>query len=227
MSGEAHHIDVLLFHIDGKYPRRLGGIQNEQQPVGVAKRSHPFNVHQIARQVGSVGADHGLCIRPQELFKVPIVDLSLPVSGYEIQFGTLALQMVQWPQHGVVLQVGGDHMVPRPQQAVDGDIQCHGGVGGKAHMIGPLAAKQRRQLFPKAVNDPGGHKSLRMGAPAAVAPAVHGCRHSLCHSGGLRPGSGGVVQVDHGLTTFPAPASFSTMVYMLVTAPTASFSVKP
>ena len=84
------------------------------------------------------------------------------------------------------------------------------------------AAADRAGDAASAAGGPGGARVAAAGAPGGV-----GWRLSLCHSGGLRPGSGGVVQVDHGLTTFPAPASFSTMVYMLVTAPTASFSVKP
>ena len=118
-------------------------------------------------------------------------------------------------------------MVSRPQQTGNGDVQRQGGVGREAHMVGPPAAEQPRQLLPEAVHRPGRRQSLRVDAPAAVAPAVHGRRHRIRHAGGLGPGSGGVVQIDQGLTTFPAPASFSTMEYMLVTDPTANLSVRP
>ena len=36
-----------------------------------------------------------------------------------------------------------------------------------------------------------------------------------------------IAHINHGFTTFPAPSIFSAMTYMLVTPPTASFSVRP
>ena len=66
-----------------------------------------------------------------------------------------------------------------------------------------------------------------MDATAAVAVRLHGLRHRLRHAGGLWAGGGGIVQVDHGLITLDAPASFSTMAYILVAEPTANLSVRP
>ena len=83
------------------------------------------------------------------------------------------------------------------------------------------------ELSPDGVDAPGSRQGLVMGAPAAVAVAFHGGRHSLRHTRRLGTGGGGVIQIDHGLMTFPAPASFSTIVYILVTEPTASCSVRP
>ena len=40
-------------------------------------------------------------------------------------------------------------------------------------------------------------------------------------------GRDGVIQINHGLITLPAAASFSTISYILPTRPTASFSVRP
>ena len=47
------------------------------------------------------------------------------------------------------------------------------------------------------------------------------------HARRLGTGSGRIIQINHGLITFPAPASFSTIVYILVTPPTANCSVRP
>ena len=44
------------------------------------------------------------------------------------------------------------------------------------------------------------------------------------HRLGLSEGGGGVVQIDHGLMTFPAAASVSAMAYILVMLPTARVS---
>ena len=174
-----------------------------------------------------MGADHGPGVRPQQLFKVPIVDGSVPASGHEVRRSPLLPQAVQGPQDGVVLQVRGDHMVPRPQQTGDGDVQCHGGVHGEHHMVRPGAAEQSGQLLPDRVHRPGRSQGVVMDAPAAVSVMGHGRRHRLRHSRRLGAGGGSIVQIDHGLTTLPAPASFSTMLYILVTPPTASFSVRP
>jgi len=66
---------------------------------------------------------------------------------------------------------------------------------------------------------------------AAVAPGVACCmqrlQNSLFHLRWFMQSGGRVIQIDHGFTTFPACVSFSAMVYILVTLPTASFSVRP
>ena len=218
---------MLLFHINGEHARRLAGIQDKQQPMGAAEVPHPADVDHVAGQVGGMGADHGLCVGPQQPFKVIIVDLSPPVRRDEIHNRPLLPQAVQGPQDGIVLQVRGDHMVSRSQQSADGDVQGLGGVGRKAHMVRPRAAQEPGHLLPDGEHRPGRGQRLLMGAPAAVAPGHHGRCHRLRHAGRLGPGSGRVIQIDHGLMTFPAPASVSTMVYMLVTDPTASLSVRP
>ena len=227
VAGEGHHADVLPFHVNGKYPCGLGGIQNEQKPVLLAEVPHPLDVHQIPRQVGAVGAHHCLCIRPQEPLKVLIVDPPLPVCRDEVHRPSLRPQSVQRTQNRVMLQICGDHMVPRPQQAGDGDVQRHGGIGREGHTVRPGTAEESRQRLTDAVDAPGRLQGLRMGAPAAVAVVIHGRGHRLCHTGRLGAGGGGVVQVDHGLMTFPALARASTMAYIFVTPPTASFSARP
>ena len=118
-------------------------------------------------------------------------------------------------------------MIPRLQQAADGDIQRGGGIGRKDHMVRPETAEPVRQVLPHVVYRPGCGESIRVRSAAAVAVCVHCLRHCLRHAGGFGTGGGGIVQIDHGLITFFAPASFSAMAYMLVALPTASFSVRP
>ena len=64
-------------------------------------------------------------------------------------------------------------------------------------------------------------------AASGVACRVQCLHNSLLHLRRFMQGGSCVVQIDHGFTTFPACVSFSAMVYMLVTLPTASFSVRP
>ena len=76
-------------------------------------------------------------------------------------------------------------------------------------------------------HDPCSVKSGFMCAAPGVACCVQCLQNSLLHLRRFMQGGGCVVQIDHGFTTFPACVSFSAMVYMLVTLPTASFSVRP
>ena len=213
--------------MDGKHPRRLGGVQDEQQAVAAAEIPDEADVRQVPGKVGAMGADHGPGVGPPQPGKGAVVQPSPPVRRDKVHRRSLLAQAVQGPQDRVVLPVGGDDMVPRPQQAGDGDVQRHSGVGRERHTLRPRRAEQVSELSPDGVDAPGSRQGLVMGAPAAVAVAFHGGRHSLRHTGRLGTGGGGVIQIDHGLMTFPAPASFSTMVYILVTEPTASCSVRP
>ena len=227
VAGKAHHADVLALHIDGKYPCRLGGIQYEQQAMTAAEIPHELDVCQITGKVGGVGAHHSLRIRPQQPFKSAVIQLAVFIRRDKIHCRPCCPQAVQGPQHGVVLPVRGDHMVSRPQCPGDGNVQRGGGVGGEGHPLRMLAAEELCRPAADAIHCAGGRQGLLMGAPAAVAVRLHGGYYRLRHAGGLGAGGGGVIQIDHGLMTFPAPASFSTMEYMLVTEPTASFSVRP
>ena len=118
-------------------------------------------------------------------------------------------------------------MISGAKEPGNSDVQCLGGVLGEDHMVRLGTAEKLRQAAAKAVDPPGGGEGLLMGPPSAVAPGIHGLQNRPGYPGGLGAGGGGVIQVDQGFTTFPAPASFSTMVYILVTVPTRSFSVRP
>ena len=227
VAGETHHVDTLGIHVNGEGPRRLGGVQDEQQIVFPGKAPHPLQIRHVSRQVGSVGADHRPGIGPQKSLQCAIIQLPTAVRREKIQPHPPLPQAVQGAENGVVLPVRGDHMVPRPQQAADGNVQRRGGVGREGHMVRPAAAKPPGQTPADAEHRPSGGEGVLMGSPAAVSVGGHGLRHRLRHAGGLGTGGGGVIQIDHGLITLDAPASFSTMAYILVAPPTASFSVRP
>ena len=76
-------------------------------------------------------------------------------------------------------------------------------------------------------NDPFGVKGRLMGTSPGVACCMQCLQNSLFHLRWFMQSGGRVVQIDHGFTTFPACVSFSAIVYILVTLPTASFSVRP
>ena len=64
-------------------------------------------------------------------------------------------------------------------------------------------------------------------AAPGIASRMQCLHNSLFHLRWFMQSGGRVVKINHGFTTFPACVSFSAMVYILVTLPTASFSVRP
>ena len=76
-------------------------------------------------------------------------------------------------------------------------------------------------------HDPCGVKRGLVCAAPGIASRMQCLHNSLFHLRWFMQGGGCVVKINHGFTTFPACVSFSAMVYMLVTLPTASFSVRP
>ena len=121
----------------------------------------------------------------------------------------------------------GDDMIPRAKEAVDGRVQCLGRIGCKGDAGRAFGVEEPSQRFPGLVDDAGGVQGGRMGSTARVARCLQSIQHRLPHLRGLVQGGCGVIKVDHGLTTFPAFSIFSAMTYILVTPPTASFSVMP
>ena len=76
-------------------------------------------------------------------------------------------------------------------------------------------------------HDPCGVERRLVRAAPGISRRVQSLQNGLFHQRGFMQGSGRIIQIDHGFTTFPACVSFSAMVYILVTLPTASFSVRP
>ncbi|MPM85652.1 hypothetical protein SDC9_132733 [bioreactor metagenome] len=126
-----------------------------------------------------------------------------------------------------MLQVGADDMVAGAEEAGDGHVQRLGRVSGKDHVFRSGAAEEPGKLLPGLENNAGGAEGTLMGAAGAVAHAAHGGYHRVDHCRGLLQGGSRVIQINHGLITFEAPVSFSTITYILVTPPTFSFSVRP
>jgi len=227
VAREADGAGAQRREIEGQDPGCLGGVYHQRQPVGAAEAGHPRQVHRVPDEVGGMGAHHAPRPGRQQPFKIPVIQPAPAVRRNKVHRAALGPQPIERTQDGIVLQIGGNHMIPRPEQPRDGDVQRLRGVGGEAHVIRTGTAQQRCQLFPGAVDQARGVQRAAVGTPAAVAQTAQRRRNRLRHLGRLAQGGGRVVQIDHGLTTREAPASFSTMEYILVTPPTASLSVRP
>ena len=135
----------------------------------VRELAHAGKVHRVARQVRGVGADDGAGLGTEQTLKVRVVDAPLPVCGNEVQrHAALVAQTVERAEHGVVLQIGGEHMVARADKTVNGDVQRLGRVGGERHVVGPRAAEERRKLAARVVDHARGGKRLLVRATASM-----------------------------------------------------------
>jgi hypothetical protein len=98
----------------------------------------------------------------------------------------------------VVLGVGGDDVVAFLEQPLDRDVEAVGGVEGQDDAVRALGVQQPRERLAAAL-DP----LLRLdGHPVARAPGIAGglpreLVHRAVDALRLRPGGGGVVEVDH------------------------------
>ena len=81
--------------------------------MSVGDLSNAGDIQHIASQVGGMGADHRLGVGAEQGRKVLVPDIALPVGPHKVQPHALILQSVQGPQHGVVLQIGGDGVILR------------------------------------------------------------------------------------------------------------------
>ena len=161
VARKAHHVRPQGRHVQGDGPRRLGGVQDQQGPMGMGQGGDAGDIRHIAGDVGGVGTHHGPGVGPEQPLQGVIVQAAVSVRRKEAQAHALPLQGVQGPQHRVVLQVRGDGVVLRGQQAADGHIQGHGGVGGEGHMVRPGTAQQPGRQAPGIVHRPGGGHGRR------------------------------------------------------------------
>ena len=173
VAREAEDVDAHSLHVDGQQPRRLGGVHHQQKSVCPAEFPHPAEIHGVPREVGGVGADHGLGLPPEKEGQGVPVQPPLPVCREEVHRAPLGAEAVQGAQNGVVLPVRGDHVVPRGKEPGDGGIQGGGGVGGKADPL-RRAVEELPQQQPRLIDAAPGVQGLAVGPSPAVAEAPQG-----------------------------------------------------
>ena len=228
VAGKAQHGNAHGLHVDGVGARRLAGIRHQQQAVGPGDAADLPQIQHVAGEVGGVGTDDGTGLPADEPGKVAVIHAAAPVRRDHGQADDARiLQTVQGPQHGVVLQIGGDHVVARGEQAVYGGIQRLGGILRKGHLLRPGGIEQPGQAVAGGINRPGRLQRAAVGSPGGIAHAAQGFGDGGHHAVGLFQCGGRVIQIDHGRMTLPAAVSFSTMAYILVMEPTASLPSRP
>ena len=69
MAGHCNKIRSQFLHINRQHPRRLGGIHHEGNTVLPAQRCHLIHRQNIAKHIGSLGENGGICAFFQSCFK--------------------------------------------------------------------------------------------------------------------------------------------------------------
>ena len=166
-------------------------------------------------------------IGAEKFFELLIPQPPGVVHLHKTHFCPLLPQAIERPQHRVVLADRCDNMVAGADEAAERCIERLGHVGRESNAVRAFRMEKCCKCLTGMVDDTGRVKGRLMRPAARIARMFQCIQHSLAHAGQLLQGGGGVVEVDHGLTTFPAFSIFSAMTYIFVTPPTASFSVRP
>ena len=227
VAGKAEGINAQLLHINGLCTGSLSSIYDEQQTVPVGKVRCAGKVGAIAGHVGS--PCHHQCTGRgvQQRFPLVVTKLCSCIHPGKRDLYPLCPQPVQRTQNRIMLAYRCDDMIPRMQHAVQYCVQRHGRIGGKKDAGRVRHMEKFCQRQTGVQHDPCGVKGGLVCAAPGVACRVQCLQNSLFHLRRFMQSGGRVIQIDHGFTTFPACVSFSAMVYILVTLPTASFSVRP
>ena len=227
MPGKAESINAQLLYINGLRTGSLGCIHDQQQTVPVGKIRCAGKVDAIAGHVGSPCHHQCQSRGTQQRFPLIVTKLCSRIHPGKRDLYPLCPQPVQRTQNGVMLAYRCDDMVARMQHTVQHRVQRHGRIGGKKDAGRVRHMEKFCQRQTGVQHDPCGVKGGLVCAAPGVACRVQCLQNSLFHLRRFMQSGGRVIQIDHGFTTFPACVSFSAMVYILVTLPTASFSVRP
>ena len=147
---EAEHVDAERGHVQRERPGGLRRVEHIDQLMPAAKICNFRNIEHISGQIRRVRRDDKPRLRAQERLERGIIDLPAPVGRDEADgHALLALQPVKRPQHGIVLQIGRDHMVAGAKQAVQRDVQRLGDVRGEDDVVGAWAAEEGRDGLPR------------------------------------------------------------------------------
>ena len=227
VSGEAEDVHPQRLHVDGPRTRSLGRVHDKRKTVLFCKSRDERKVGQISGHVRGVGHGHKAGVRAEKALELVVAQPPGVVHLHEADLCPLLPQAVEGPQHRVVLTDRRDDVVAGADKAGKRRVQRLRHVGREGDAVRAFSMEKCCQCLPGIVDEAGRVKGRLMGTTARVAPMGQCVQHSLPHAGRFLQGGGRVVEVDHGLTTFPAVSIFSAMTYIFVTPPTASCSVRP
>ena len=181
----------------------------------------------MAGHIRCPGDDDRSGVGLDQRFELLVPQNGAVVHPHKAELHSLFPQAVERPQHRIVLTDRRNDMVAGRKQPADGGVERLGGVSRKGDAGRVLRVEKLCQRRARVVNDAGCVKGRFMRPASGVARRLQSRKHRLPHHRRLLQRGGGMIEVDHGLTTFPAFSIFSAMTYIFVTVPMRSFSVRP
>ena len=206
VGGQAEQVNVLRLHIQRQMARRLDGVGVKQHLPLAAERAQLR--HRLDGPHLIVGGHHAeqAGIRGERGSRVRRVHPAFFVHAQQGNGKALFLQRAEGPQHGVVLDPGGDKMPPSLRRAPPGggEQRLHvgfGAAGGEENLAGAGVEHPGHRAaggFQQRFGLPSWAIDGRGIAPAALLRVRHGRQRF-----GTGPGGGGVIKIDHGMPPFP------------------------
>ena len=198
MAGEAQDVDPERIHVDGNDARALGGVDDEDGSGFACDRPDGGEILNRSEDVRAMVDDHDPCPCVERIPDGVRIHIPLRVApDPRDSYPAIALQVVERAQHGVVLDTRGDDMVASADEAEQRDVQRVGDVLGEHHPVGVAAEAEELREQAAGLED----HLLRLdgqgmpGPPRIDPMAAEEGVHEPVHRLGLRPRSGGVVEV--------------------------------
>ena len=199
MSGHGHKVGLELSHIKGQMAGCLRSIYQTERAVGVAELDDLGYGLNTPGHVGNV-IDHDKAgIGAQDTCDVLGMDASILPGRDQAQADLPPFfQGVQRAQHGIMLVIGGDHVIPCAQYPADSGIQriCTVQAKDDLERIGrvEVLGKGLACLHHQAAGGDGEPVAAAAGVGAAI---VHGVGHGAYYRIRLWKTGGRIVEIDH------------------------------
>jgi hypothetical protein len=132
------------------------------------------------------------------------IDTPLGAAGDEHALhAVIPRQVVERPDHGVVLDDRGDHVIAFAHETQDQNVEGLGRVAGETEAVGARAAEEAGQLVTRVLDQVTAHEAEIEAGPPGVDPAeLVDVDHPVQDLGGFGIDRGRVVQVDDVFDAF-------------------------
>ena len=199
MARKAHHVGTDFSHVQRIRSSCLRGIEHELRARFMGHGAHARHIVHIARKVRRMrDRDQRRLMLEQLGIRL---EIERAIGGDRRNINRAAsriAQAEQRAQHRIVRRRRGERPLARSEQAIDGDIERHGGIVRERHARSARRTKQIRHRRAGAIYRHARRDRRRMHAAAHASERRHGISHGAHHTFGLHHRRGRVVQINHG-----------------------------